>query len=93
MQSQGITLKVLNTSSSIYTTKPQTMCKLKNLSYLTLIPKKDVPKTSIFDKNFDTPAFNNTGWNLKPEVIGLKVDVQAIYGHRRKRSEYGNLRN
>ena len=34
--------------------------QLKNLSYLTLIPKKDVPKTSIFDKNFNTAAFNST---------------------------------
>ena len=30
--------------------------QLKNLNYLTLILKKNVPKTSIFDKNFDTAA-------------------------------------
>ena len=33
--------------------------QLKNLNYLTLILKKNVPKTSIFDKNFDTAALTH----------------------------------
>ena len=57
--------------------------QLKNLNYLTLIPKKNVPKTSIFDKNFDTAAL----------ITHVEVDVQAIYGHRRKRSGDGKIRN
>ena len=47
-------------------------------------------KRPFFDKNFDIAAYNTT-WNSKPEATCIKFDVQAIY--RRKRAEYGKIRN
>ena len=60
-----------------------------------MIPKKKCAKNvHFFDKNFDIAALTTHGEirYRKCWAAGLKVDVQAIYGHRRKGSEDGKIR-